>query len=141
MKKIIILLLCCFMSISCRTMPKFTGSELSEYFDLCMALDKVDFTYGKKYSENPLALKLYKVTHEPFGVKELYFSIEPYLLTRKKIKAVQKAKKEIYIIFVSSISGWCKAIVYMPEEDAYLIRRAEVLIKLSENLYYFEGES
>ena len=47
------------MSISCRTMPKFEESELSEYFDLCMALDKVDFTYGKKYSENPLALKLY----------------------------------------------------------------------------------
>ena len=33
------------MSISCRTMPKFEESELSEYFDLCMALDKVDFTY------------------------------------------------------------------------------------------------
>ncbi len=72
------------MSISCRTMPKFEESELSEYFDLCMALDKVDFTYGKKYSENPLALKLYKVTHEPFGVKELFFSLEPYSLTRKK---------------------------------------------------------
>lgn len=141
MRKIIILLLCCFMSISCRTMPKFEESELSEYFDLCMALDKVDFTYGKKYSENPLALKLYKVTHEPFGVKELYFSIEPYLLTRKKIKAVQKAKKEIYIIFASTISGWCKAVVYMPEEDEYLIRRAEVFVKLGENLYYFEGES
>ena len=42
MRKIIILLLCCFISISCRTMPKFEESELSEYFDLCMALDKVD---------------------------------------------------------------------------------------------------
>lgn len=92
------------MSISCRTMPKFEESELSEYFDLCMALNKVDFTYGKKYSENPLALKLYKVTHEPFGVKELYFSIEPYSLKRKKIKAVQKAKKRnIYNICLDNI--------------------------------------
>lgn len=29
----------------------------------------------------------------------------------------------------------------MPEEDEYLIRRAEVFVKLGENLYYFEGES
>ncbi len=140
MKKIILLLLCCLISISCRTMPKFEENELSEYFDLCMTLDKVDFTYGKKYRENPLTLKLYKVTHEPFELKELFFSLEPYSLTRNKIKAVQKAKKEIYIKFASSISGWCKAIVYMPEEDEYLIRRAEVFIKLGENLYYFEGE-
>ena len=90
------------MSISCRTMPKFEESELSEYFDLCMALDKVDFTYGKKYSENPLALKLYKVTHEPFGVKELYFSIEPYSLTRNK-SCPKSKKRNIYNICLDNI--------------------------------------
>ncbi len=141
MKKILITLLCCIIPISCWSMPKFSEVELSEYLDLCVALEKVDFTYGKKYRENPMALKLYKVIHEPFELKELFFSLEPYSLTRNKIKAVRKTKKEIYIEFVTTISGWCKAIVYMPEEDEYLIRRAEVFIKLGENLYYFEGEA
>ncbi len=122
-------------------MPKFSEGELSEYFDLCIALDRVDFTYGKKYSEDPLTLKLYKVTHEPFDLKELFFSLEPYSLTRNKIRYVRKRKDEIFIEFAATISGWCKAIVYMKEEDESLINRAEVFIKLGENLYYFEGKS
>ena len=141
MRKILIILLCCIIPISCWSMPKFSEDELSEYLDLCVVLEKVDFTYGKRYRENPMALKLYKITYEPLNTEDFLFSIESYPRTRNKIKYVRKRKSEIFIEFAATISGWCKAIVYMPEEDEYLIRRAEVFIKLSENLYYFEGTS
>ena len=141
MKKILIIVLCCIIPISCWSMPKFSEGELSEYFDLCVALDKVEFTYGKKYRESPMELKLYKVTYEPFDCEELFFSLEAYSLTRNKIKYVRKRKDEIFIEFAATISGWSKAIVYMKEEDESLINRAEVFIKLGENLYYFEGKS
>ena len=141
MKKILIMVLCCIIPISCWSMPKFSESELSEYFDLCVALDKVEFTYGKKYRKSPMVLKLYKVTYEPFDCEELFFSLEPYSLTRNKIKYVRKRKHEIFIEFAATISGWSNAIVYMKEEDESLINRAEVFIKLGENLYYFEGKS
>lgn len=88
-----------------------------------------------------MELKLYKITYEPFDCEELFFSLEAYSLTRNKIRYVRKREDEIFIEFAATISGWSKAIVYMKEEDESLINRAEVFIKLGENLYYFEGKS
>ncbi len=138
MKIILIVLLCCFIPLSCRTMPKFTENELSEYLDLCLALEKVDFTCGS--NRNLSELELAKVLNDPFRIEKSYFSIKSFSSIREKIRSVSKDKNSIFIIFLEVPSGWCSAVVYMPQEDEYLIKRAELFIKLDENLYYFEGE-
>ena len=52
--------------------------SMIDYAKDIVALDKVEFTYGKKYRESPMELKLYKVTYEPFDCEELFFSLEAY---------------------------------------------------------------
>lgn len=148
MKKVPILVasfLLISLSFSCKSTPVFSQEEIAEYKRLALSLKDVDFTFGKKYKEDPSNIKMFKVEQDSFSVtglpSESYFSLEDFPLINKKVRFVQKEKQAIFIQFSASISGWCSGIVYMIEDDPYLIRRAEVLNELDSDLYYFEGKS
>ena len=144
MKRYLIFIMCIsymFSNVSCKTTSSFNSDEIFEFSKLGKCLKEIDFTYGKKYDSDSSQLKLFKVTYNPYQIKESYFSIKNFSLIKGRIKAVEKNKNEVFIKFKIVPSGWCTGIVYMFEDDEYLRKRAEVFIQLGENLYYFEGKS
>ena len=130
-----------FFINSCKSIPSFTEEEISEYNKLCVELSNLDFSYGKKYGKNQIEVKLYKVNENPFSIDEFYISLNDYSKIKRNVNYVQKTKNIVFIKFSATYSGWCKGVLYTQEEKNLIMPQAEVLIKIDDCLYYFEGKS
>ena len=121
------------INVSCKCVPIFQKNEIIEFKSLGTVLRKMDFSCGSKWKHSA-KLRLLKVLNNPFKIEESYFSIEEYPTIKEKFNSVAKEEKEVFFILKEAPSGWCKAIVYMFDSDKALCDRAEVFVKIDENL-------